>query len=310
MTSTADRSLAQPQHTEWSLAELGRKIDMAKASGWGLRDASGAQLNMLAIYCQKHQLLPVDEVTLYEGNPFITVLGHVTMMRRNHRGDYRGFSQRPLSAREKEDWGYDADDLVVETTIRSAAMGEVRGYGKVSADERSGKAQAGHRINPVARFNPVEMAQKRSLVRAKNMAYGLDSGIEEDFDAVQTVIEERNDPVVVQRDAAEYARIFGTEDDSVYDISQRAAPSSPPASARSGRATSDQPADVASPEPLLVTRASDPLWRRWLAAEKAARAADLDIDTSFVKLGEVSEAELRDDIEHLEGLIAEAQAQT
>jgi len=52
----------------------------------------------------------------------------------------------------------------------------------------------GVRHNPVARFQPVEMAMKRSLARAERFAFGTESLVDDDEldDAVRTVVEERD----------------------------------------------------------------------------------------------------------------------
>ena len=82
-----------------SLSEIGRRIDLNAKSGWGLEKGTPPQLNMLALYCQKHHLLPGDDVTLYEGRPWITIDGRVKLMRRNP--DYRGYTTKGCEARRE-----------------------------------------------------------------------------------------------------------------------------------------------------------------------------------------------------------------
>lgn len=202
MTDTVERGM--------SLSEIGRRIDLNRQSGWGLEKGTSPQLNLLALFCQKHGLLPGDDVTLYEGKPWITVDGRVKLLRRNHRDEYRGFTQRPLSSDEKVEWGWSPKDIVIETTIRTVTYGEIKAYGRVSLAEAQGTSIQGVRHNPVARFQPVEMAMKRSLARAERFAFGTDSLVddEEVEEAAREVIAERTDPQRVAMKSAEYERIF------------------------------------------------------------------------------------------------------
>lgn len=195
---------------EFSLAELGRRIDLNVRSGWGLNGGTSEQLNALALYCQRHRLWPGDEVTLYEGRPWITVEGRVTLMRRNP--EYRGYAQRPLTRQEKEDWGYDPEDIVVETTVRTTTYGEIKAYGKVSKDEKIGQYVKGVRHNPVAQHNPVEMAQKRSLGRAERVTFGTDSFVDDDEleDLPLSVVEEQR---VRLESLPTYEQLHGSEED-------------------------------------------------------------------------------------------------
>lgn len=220
MTETIERGM--------SLTEIGRRIDLNRKSGWGLEKGTPPQLNLLALFCQRHGLLPGDDVTLYEGKPWITVDGRVKLLRRNHRDEYRGFTQRPLSSDEKIEWGYSPKDIVIETTIRTVTYGEIKGYGRVSLAEASGAKVEGVRHNAVARFQPVEMAMKRSLARAERFAFGTESLIddEEVEEAARQVIVERTDPEVVARRSAQYEQIFA-EDDTPRGRPVRAAPPEP-----------------------------------------------------------------------------------
>lgn len=197
--------------TSMSLSDLGRRIELNKQSGWGLEKGTSAQLNLLALYCQKHHLLPGDDVTLYEGRPWITIDGRVKLMRRHK--DYRGFRTDPLSREAKEQWGYDPDDLVIEASIFIEGFPEpIKARGKVSKAERNG--QGAGRLNPVARVNPVEMAEKRALSRAERLAFGTESYVddEEVDDAVRTVIAEQKDPVVRAERSAKYVEIYGDDE--------------------------------------------------------------------------------------------------
>jgi hypothetical protein len=205
---------------EYSMASLERRIRLNQQSGWGLEKGTGSQLNLLALFCQKHHLLPGDDVTLYEGKPWITVDGRVKLLRRN--AEYRGFKQRPLSKAEKEEWGWYAKDIVIETTIRTVTYGDVTAYGRVSSEEAQGQNVQGVRHNPVARNQPVEMAMKRSLARAERFAFGTESLVDDDEleEAARTVIEERNAPEKVAHDSQRYAEIFA-EDETARPVTTR-----------------------------------------------------------------------------------------
>ena len=199
--------------TNMSLAEIDRRIDLNKKSGWGLERGTQAQLNLLALYCQKHHLLPGDDVTLYEGKPWITIDGRVKLMRRNK--DYRGHTLRPLTPADKQLWGYEKDDIVIEGSIYINGYPQpIQAHGRVAHAERMGQGEG--RKNPVARTHPVEMATKRALSRAERMAFGTESYVDDDDldEAVQTVIEERNDPVRRAAGAAKYVEVYGTDDDA------------------------------------------------------------------------------------------------
>ena len=205
MTQAIERSNG---NGPYSMASLERRIRLNRESGWGLEKGTPAQLNLLALFCQKHHLLPGDDVTLYDAKPWITVDGRVKLLRRNP--EYRGFKQRPLSKSEKEEWGWYAKDIVVETTIRTLSYGEIVAYGRVSSEEAQGQQVQGVRHNPVARVQPVEMAMKRSLARAERFAFGTESLVDDEEleDAARTVIEERTNPETVKRNSERYAEIF------------------------------------------------------------------------------------------------------
>jgi hypothetical protein len=256
MTSTENgTSLTR---SDYSMASLERRIRLNRESGWGLEKGTSAQLNLLALFCQKHHLLPGDDVTLYEGKPWITVDGRVKLLRRNHRDEYRGFVQRPLSNDEKVEWGWSPKDIVVETTIRTVTYGDIKAYGRVSLAEAQGTSVQGVRHNPVARFQPVEMAMKRSLARAERFAFGTESLVDDDEleDAARTVIEERdaNQEYLAQR----HREIFDAEEDE------------PPTAAPSRTQSPNQGAPVGAPESQQAAEIVD-------KAKSAARQRDLDL---------------------------------
>src|SRR5262245_18515689 len=195
-----------------SLAEIDKRIQLNKQSGWGLEKGTPAQLNLLALYCQKHHLLPGDDVTLYDGRPWITIDGRVKLMRRHT--DWDGHTLRPLKPDEKLDWGYDKEDIVIECLIHLKGKKDpIQGYGRVRKAERFGQSD-GSRMNPIAKIHPVELATKRALARAERFAFGTESYVddEEVEEAVRTVVEERNDPIKNAEQAAKYVEIYGEDE--------------------------------------------------------------------------------------------------
>lgn len=208
-TALATRGLTDKQ--------IQTRIELNRKAGYGLEKASQPQLNLIFLYCQKYQLLPGDDVTVYEGKPWITLLGSVKLMRRHE--EYRGFDCHPLTLAEKEAWGYDPGDIVVECQIRTAKWGVISARGKVSEVEQAGAKVEGRRLNYVASIHPVEMAEKRAIQRAERLAFGADALIDDDeMEAVsRLVIEERADPELMRARAKRQEEIFGTEDQAFAD---------------------------------------------------------------------------------------------
>src|SRR5215471_2372257 len=212
-------SLAR-QAEPWSLAAIGQRISLYQQPGWGLEGASAAQLNLLSLYCQKLHLLPGEEVTLYGGKPWITVDGRVTLMRRDHKDEYRGHALRPLDADEKALWGYEAGDIVVECTVRTKTTGEIKAYGRVRINEldgtpeiNAGTGKPAERLNPLARRGrfPVEMAMKRALQRGERFAFGTAHDDEDPEDVARMLVAERSAPERIQLNAATYDRVFADQ---------------------------------------------------------------------------------------------------
>src|SRR5215467_1788372 len=219
MTQAIERS-----NGEYSMQSLERRIRLNRESGWGLEKGTPAQLNLLALFCQKHHLLPGDDVTLYDAKPWITVDGRVKLMRRHPA--YIAHRQRPLSRDDKIEWGYEPSDIVIVTTVKLLSHGspeEIEAHGRVSSAELDGKPVfERQRLNPLARrgVQPVEMAMKRSLARAERFAFGTESLVDDEEleDAARTVIEERNDPEKVKRNSDRYQEIFEEHtDDEMED---------------------------------------------------------------------------------------------
>jgi hypothetical protein len=155
-------------------------------------------------------LLPGDDVTLYDGKPWITIDGRVKLMRRNP--DWDGHTLRPLKPDEKADWGYDKDDIVIECLVHLKGKKDpIQGYGRVRKAERFGTSD-GQRQNPIAKIHPVELATKRALARAERFAFGTESYVDDDEleEAVRTVVSERAEHQAER--AAKYVEIYGSDD--------------------------------------------------------------------------------------------------
>lgn len=170
---TTTNALARRTLTDSDIRQL---IELRKEGNFGFERLNPAVLNSVYLLCRDLDLVPGDEVIGYQGAPYINVHGTLTLARRHP--EYRGFSQRPLSLEEKELWGFEPEDLVVESTIRTATWGDITQLGKVSADEVAlarARAKANDkRVEPVG-SSPVEIACKRSLMRAARAAFGRDA---------------------------------------------------------------------------------------------------------------------------------------
>ena len=197
---------------EFSDAQLQTRIELNKRAGYGLEKANAAQLNIVFLMAQRYQLDPVSDITLYEGRPWITIDGRVRLMRRHP--EYRGFSCRPLSKDEKEAWGYEPDDIVVECIVRTSTWGELSARGKVSAAEVRAareRAEANNRKSAPVGMHPVEIAEKRAIARAERAAFGQDAFPDEEEAELQVI--EVRDQERVRAGARDYDRVFGTDED-------------------------------------------------------------------------------------------------
>src|SRR5215831_10824592 len=177
--------------------QIRTRLEVAKQPGYGLEDATPAQLNLIYLLCQRYRLDPLFHITLFRGRPFVTIDGRVELAKRHP--EYRGFRTRPLTKDEKVAWDYRPDDLVVECTISTKSWGEIASRGKVSAAERTKNTPTG--------TNPQEMAEKRAIARAARLAFGQSAYLDED-EAEQ----ERSDPERVARLAKRYDEIYSDSD--------------------------------------------------------------------------------------------------
>lgn len=212
-TTEPTTALATREGRELSDDQIKRRLQLSKSPGFGLQNANPAQLEMVFLLCRRYQLDPLTDVTLYEGKPWLTLDGRVRLMRRHP--EYRGYRCRPLSRSEKEEWGYEADDIIVECTVRTTTWGDISARGKVSRAELEGR-QA--RSNPVAKVHPVEMAEKRAIARAERAAFGQDAVLDEEEAQIEIIEQEaRNTPERRAALAATYQRVMGSEEESYYD---------------------------------------------------------------------------------------------
>jgi len=182
--------------------QIRTRLEVAKQPGYGLEEATSAQLNLIYLLCQRYRLDPLFHITLFRGRPFVTIDGRIELAKRHP--EYRGFRTRPLTKDEKVAWDYRADDLVVECTISTKSWGDITSRGKVSASERGKNTPVGS--------NPQEMAEKRAIARTARLAFGQSAYLDED-EAEQ----EQSDPQRQAQLARRYDEIYG-EPESETDL--------------------------------------------------------------------------------------------
>jgi hypothetical protein len=214
MATQPATALARPDGRELSEEQLKRRLQLSRSAGYGLQSASPSQLEVIYLLCRRYRLDPLTDLTLYEGRPWLTIDGRVRLMRRHP--EYRGYTCRPLTVAEKEEWGYATDDVVIECTIRTSTWGEISARGRVSRAEFEGK-QA--RSNAVAKVHPVEMAEKRAIARAERAAFGQDGVLDEEEAEFQLIEEKARDtPERMRELAAKHKQIFdGDEEEVVHN---------------------------------------------------------------------------------------------
>lgn len=262
---------------EFSDTQLQQRIKANISARFGLQDATPAQLNTVFLQAKRWALDPINEITLYEGRIFITLDGRLQLMRRNP--DYRGYRTRPLSRTEREDWGYEPDDVVVECTILTHTHGEITERGCVRRAEidgaRARAKESGRKAAPVGIYGP-EIAEKRAIARSSRAAFGQDVP---DEDEVGYIIEERNDPERNRALAAQQVAIFGSDDDGTAFADQpKASPAAPPtgqpAREPSGEAGGSRGSAAAPVRD--VTTVGHPLWRAWIEVTAQADAEGIE----------------------------------
>jgi hypothetical protein len=192
-------------------AELKRRIELNRNAKFGLEAASPAQLNIIYLLCRRWNLDPITDITLFQGQPWITVEGHLRLLRQHP--DYRGFEQHPLTVEQKNSWGYGEADVVVETVIHTAKTGDISQRGVVFRAEidqaRAAAEQAGRRAAPLA-THFVAIAEKRSLARAHRAAFGQDLPTEEEMLA-EVEVEMARRTEVTEKDSAKYDQVVNED---------------------------------------------------------------------------------------------------
>jgi hypothetical protein len=186
--------------------QLRARLEIATGKGFSLEGATRDQLNMVYLVSQRYALDPLTHVGLFQGKPWYTLDGRVYLARRHPQ--YRGYHTRPLTADEKDAWGYRSDDLVVECTMHTRDWGDITARGKVTAAERNKNTPTGS--------HPQEMAEKRAIARASRMAFGLEIPDETDADDADA---QRNEPRKLGADNQRYTEIFGADEaSSPYEL--------------------------------------------------------------------------------------------
>jgi len=193
--------------------QIKTRIELNRSNRFGLESANPDQLNVIFNLAKRWQLDPVTDITLYQGQPFIKIEGHFRLLRRHP--EYRGFHQRPLNNEDKSAWGYDDRDIVIETTIHTAAWGDIIQRGVVFADEieaaQTQAKQSGKRGAPLA-THYVAIAEKRSLARAGRAAFGQDVPSAEEMDReIEIEMQQRADPERTKRLAARHDELMNEE---------------------------------------------------------------------------------------------------
>lgn len=275
-------ALATRDARELSDDQLKRRLQLSRGAGYGLQQATPAQLEVVFLLCQRYKLDPLTDLTLYEGRPWITIDGRVRLMRRHP--EYRGYDCQPLTAAQKEAWGYEADDIVVECTVRTTTWGDIKARGKVSRAEFEGKQP---RSNPVAKVHPVEMAEKRAIARAERAAFGQDAVLDEEDAEIQIIEQEqRNTPERRAALAAKHDSIWGADEDTAFaEIPQSAqtrpaAP--PPPSGQQGVSAPPEGVQPTSSEPaaedtIMVKSVRHPLCQELAGLHEQAAALGIDV---------------------------------
>jgi len=181
--------------------QIRTRLEVAKQPGYGLEEASSAQLNLIYLLCQRYRLDPLFHITLYRAKPFVTIDGRIELAKRHP--EYRGFRTRPLTKEEKAAWDYRPDDLVVECTISTNSWGDITSRGKVTAQERQKNTPVGS--------NPQEMAEKRAIARAARLAFGQSAYLDEDEAEQEQLLK---DPQRQAQLAKRYDEIYGEESET------------------------------------------------------------------------------------------------
>ncbi len=144
----------------------------------------------LAQLARLYGLDPLWDLMVFEGHPFVTYDGRLRKLREHP--DYRNHRVRPLNKTEKEEWGYEPGDLVIQCDVDMGQRGVITDWGIVRATEVSAALERakrdGKKSAPVG-IHPQQIAIKRAVARASRQAVGID---------LPTVIESQPGRVIVQ----------------------------------------------------------------------------------------------------------------
>jgi len=298
--------------------QLKQRIELNRSAKFGLQSATPEQLNVVFMLARRYQLDPLTDITLFQGTPWYTINAALRVMRRHP--EYAGFRQWPLNEQDKVDGGWNKDDIVWATEVRTKSWGNIVQWGKVtraeveqafSRAERSEKQAA-----PIA-LHPVEIAQKRSAQHAIRAAFGYEAAPDEE-EIQQIVAEEmarRADPERRKQLAAKHQEIFERfepkDDDAarveVWDR-ERPTPEEAAAAARAAaQIEADVVADAEVDEPDANTDALQlsNAWQRNrrltdMATQLNVKARTLNVRASLAEIQAANDA--------LEQALARAQA--
>jgi len=190
---------------------LQQRIDMNRDAKFGLENATVEQLNVIFVLCKHLRLDPLTDMTLFQGRPWRTLDGELRLLHRHP--EYVTHKQWALSEQEKLDGGWNKDDVVWATEILKTNGHSVIQWGKITRAE----IETGQGRRTPHGMHPVEMAQKRSLARARKFAFGgeeqLDQTQIEEILATETAL--RGDREKTKALAAKYVQIYGTDDGDI-----------------------------------------------------------------------------------------------
>lgn len=232
-----------------------QRMDLNRSARFGLEQATPEQLNVIYVLARRWKLDPVTDLTIMHGRPWVTIDGHLRRMREHP--EFRGLERRPLSTEEKTAGGWNADDIVWRTDLKTARWGVITEWGKVTqaeiAEAQTAAKGSGKRTAPIG-LHWVEIAQKRSLARANRLAFGMDQPDEEEIEReVAEAIAQRSDTVRITEAAAAYDRIFKDDDALPPPVEDSSAPAGVVLEGEEEPATGSA-AEVGPPDPWADNR--------------------------------------------------------
>ena len=158
---SAISSLALMKMSETEMVERVTKSKFVK-------DLTPPEKARLAIACVTYGLDPImGELTIYQGNPFVTVDGR--FRKAQETGKFDGISTRPATKQERDDWEIPEGDKFFrsEVFVKNVPHPFV-GWGRVTAKEMK-EANA---LTPLAN-HPHRICEKRADVQALRKAFSI-----------------------------------------------------------------------------------------------------------------------------------------